>query len=825
MISTIVLFSSLFASILAQESLPSTKVSTCGWFFGTSGGQSVRYCGTSCSQSSAPSRLVPRCPPQTGDPVDTQARWGKSVTSGNPYAQSGMGFTGEALKTVPLNREWYCGRLTHFNHPIIGPASFTRLGIQLLIPEFKVDQTFSFKLDIDETTNNEVQRKCPYPSTVPCSDKITFDLAGLDIGKNFEINGVEYTLQLTGFKESRVSTSFPTQNFISNEQRENNAFLFGRIVAGCPSTCPNNGKVELQVVNGVKTCGCNCSAVSCNAPQILQKDCSCKCPVGTCNGGPTKPGTCDCNCPTPASANQVCNQGKKTAWDSATCQCKCPDTVCGAAGGVLRDAASCQCDCAQVTCQNGRVPNPENQCQCECLAECGPKQIKIDEAPNGKCGCVCDPMKTECAVGFKLEIDPTNPSVCRCGCANVCGAGCASAGSAKQCNDGPTQPCCEQCQFRPKACDDNNKCTKDDVCRVDESIQGKTSVCRGESRCPVPKDTCTYYECDPKVGNCDKKTVENGKACGLAGSDPNTWDLCKARCVDGECQFRETSCDAQATAMGMMLKEIDPSSCEDYGCNPKNGLCELGPKPGKTCNDGNGCTVNDICQADPTGALVCTGEAKVCTDEPQACHEFECNPKLGVCVAVPSKYGTACFGDGTNNCQGEGVCSGGVCLFKRKCAALTGDDALCNTNECDPMSGKCSLVPRLDGAACVLPNGRPKGEDFCLGNYTCHLALVGGTQKGVCDGQQLEATKNHSACAPPVIIETGAGADAALVVGLAALGAAVVMILVAVLLCAFVNKSALTDPSTWGMGADAAVENSPLYDESAGGQVNQLYEG
>jgi hypothetical protein len=46
---------------------------------------------------------------------------------------------------------------------------------------------------------------------------------------------------------------------------------------------------------------------------------------------------------------------------------------------------------------------------------------------------------------------------------------------------------------------------------------------------------------------------------------------------------------------------------------------------------------------------------------------------------------------------------------------------------------------------------------------------------------------------------------------------------VAVLLCAFVNKSALTDPSTWGMGADAAVENSPLYDQSAGGQVNQLY--
>jgi hypothetical protein len=41
------------------------------------------------------------------------------------------------------------------------------------------------------------------------------------------------------------------------------------------------------------------------------------------------------------------------------------------------------------------------------LVECGPKQIKIDEAPNGKCGCTCDPAKTMCAVGFKLEIDPT----------------------------------------------------------------------------------------------------------------------------------------------------------------------------------------------------------------------------------------------------------------------------------------------------------------------------------------------------------------------------------------------------------------------------------
>ena len=59
---------------------------------------------------------------------DTQIRWGQSVTSGNPYARSGMGFTGVKDKEVPLNREWFCGRLTHFNHPIIGPASAAKMG-------------------------------------------------------------------------------------------------------------------------------------------------------------------------------------------------------------------------------------------------------------------------------------------------------------------------------------------------------------------------------------------------------------------------------------------------------------------------------------------------------------------------------------------------------------------------------------------------------------------------------------------------------------------------------------------------------------------------
>jgi hypothetical protein len=157
-------------------------------------------------------------------------RWGQSTTTGNSFAQSGMGFTGEKNIDVPLYFDWLCGRLTHFNYPIVGPATATNLQLQLSIPEFNVQQSFSFRLVIDETTNSVASSPCPYPSTTPCSDKITFDLGGLDFTKTFKIGMVDYTLQLTGFKESRSSTSFPIERFISNENRENNAFLFARIV-------------------------------------------------------------------------------------------------------------------------------------------------------------------------------------------------------------------------------------------------------------------------------------------------------------------------------------------------------------------------------------------------------------------------------------------------------------------------------------------------------------------------------------------------------------------------------------------------------------------
>jgi hypothetical protein len=364
--------------------------------------------------------------------------------------QAGLGFTGEKNVDLPLNREWYCGRLTHFNYPVVSPGTATNLQLQLSIPEFNVQQSFSYRFVVDETANSVASGPCPYPSTTPCSDKITFDLGGLDFKKNFKIGQVDYTLQLTGFKESRASTSVPTDRFISNENRENNAFLFARIVAACLTNCVNGGTVQLITENGLKTCGCNCGTVACAAPKVLGKDCACACPPGTCNGAPTD-ASCGCLCPTPASAGLTCAP-PKSAWDTTRCECT--------AAGASEDAA-----------------------------------------------------------------------------------------------------CKGKADFSP---------------------------------------------------------------CGAAGTDPSTWDLCSSACIGGRCVAKETKCAGQTPEL---------SSCNSFGCNPKTGLCEAGPKPGKPCNDENSCTFNDICKQ-VGSQVVCQGEQKSCSGLAVGCDVWECLPEMGECSKV-----------------------------------------------------------------------------------------------------------------------------------------------------------------------------------------------
>ncbi len=75
---------------------------------------------------------------------------------------------------------------------------------------------------------------------------------------------------------------------------------------------------------------------------------------------------------------------------------------------------------------------------------------------------------------------------------------------------------------------------------------------------------------------------------------------------------------------------------------------------GTPCDDGNACTMNDVCQGG-----ICHGTAVQCPDTP--CHSVgTCDPPTGVCWYTPEADGAAC--DAGDTCTTGDTCQDGLCV-------------------------------------------------------------------------------------------------------------------------------------------------------------------
>jgi hypothetical protein len=156
--------------------------------------------------------------PTVGD--ETQIRWGDTGT--NP--QSGLGFLGVEAVDFALDTEFALGRLRHFNFPIAtGAPEQVDLTLNLDFADFGL-KTFNYTLAIDETTNSA---PCAYVSVTPCADRITWTDAIAP--EEFDIGGIAYTLELTGFSDGVGGT--PVTEFISQEGGQSDAVLFAKLTA------------------------------------------------------------------------------------------------------------------------------------------------------------------------------------------------------------------------------------------------------------------------------------------------------------------------------------------------------------------------------------------------------------------------------------------------------------------------------------------------------------------------------------------------------------------------------------------------------------------
>jgi hypothetical protein len=183
------------------------------------------------------------------------------------------------------------------------------------------------------------------------------------------------------------------------------------------------------------------------------------------------------------------------------------------------------------------------------------------------------------------------------------------------------------CKWTPNtaACDDGDACTAGDACANGKCATGKPidvkTVCNDAN-------ACTDEGCAAKTG-C---THSN-----------NT-----AACDDGSVCTKNEACAAGKCVGGKLADCDDGKPCTNDLCDAVTGNCSWTGKTG-ACEDGNGCTQGDVCQA-----ATCVPGVPITCDDGNSCTTDACDGKTGACSF------TVKAGGGVPACDGAVV--GGRCM-------------------------------------------------------------------------------------------------------------------------------------------------------------------
>ena len=437
--------------------------------------------------------------------------------------------------------------------------------------------------------------------------------------------------------------------------------------AGATYTCDSPGLCETSVgatCNGDGTCsylpdtGSECDdGDPCTMAEQCRADKTCVGVTYTCDS----PGFCEttdgatCNgdgtCSYPPATGTACDDGNPC---TKTDQCRADKTCAGVtytcdSPGLCETAVGATCN-GDGTCTY--LPATGSAC------DDGDPCTKTDR---------CRADKTCAGVTYTCD----SPGFCE----TTVGATCNGDGT---------------CTYLPatgSACDDGDPCTKTDQCRADKTCAGVTYTCHTPGFC----ETTVGATCNGD-GTCTYPP-----ATGLACDDENP-------CT------KTDQCGADKTCAGVTYTCDAPGFCETTvgaTCNG-DGTCAYPPATGLACDDGNPCTKTDRCRADKT----CTGISYRC-DAPGLCETTvgsTCNGD-GTCAYLPDT-GSAC--DDGNPCTIDDICLAGVCLAG---STMDCDDQNpCTNDSCSPESGCqhiANTLPCDDGNACTTEDTCNTG--VCLG--------------------------------------------------------------------------------------------------------------
>lgn len=301
-------------------------------------------------------------------------------------------------------------------------------------------------------------------------------------------------------------------------------------------------------------------------------------------------------------------------------------------------------------CQNGQCVSGNTTCLCTKDDDC--KKWDDDNPCTGTMYCN--------KVSLKCEINPTTVVLC-------------SSAFDTPCQENMCKKTTGKCEMVTKnnltPCDDGNPCTLGDTC-----MQGD---CVGSP----PQCDCT--------STADCGSQEDGDVC-------NGTLYCDTSKLPFKCKVNPTTV--------VVCPSAQDTVCVQNTCDKLTGKCSMKPNPKlyASCDDGNDCTVGDVCVAG-----VCKSGSNLC----QCTLDGDC----------------AQYDDG-NDCNGKLACLGDsgakLCGINPVSVITCAGGTECSKNTCDAATSKCKIVPVPE--ACN--DNNPCTVDACDGAKCTHTAYPDATQ-------------------------------------------------------------------------------------------------
>ena len=273
---------------------------------------------------------------------------------------------------------------------------------------------------------------------------------------------------------------------------------------------------------------------------------------------------------------------------------------------------------------------------------------------------------------------------------------------------------------------DASDAVTDDVPPVDVPLLG----CKKSEDCAPLGDPCRSATCNVASGLCEVVTLPDATTCATS----NALCVVESRCKGGTCQTVPLNC-------------ADSNPCTDDTCDPNTGCqhpikaatCGKDGKQPCLCDDGDACTINDVCDA---GA--CAGATKGACDDFNPCTTDACSNHT--CTHTPLDDASAC--DDGHWCTDNDGCKAGVCAGTPKVCDAPGP---CFLAVCADELKTCALAPMVgktcnDGDPCTTGDACDE-TGTCVGPKGCDDANP--CTDDACVGGQCVSTNNADGCTDP----------------------------------------------------------------------------